>query len=85
MMAKAKSKAIEDLTYEQAYTELEQTVEQLESGDLPLEAALALFERGQALSARCGELLEQAEIKLRELTEDIAGELIETDLKREDK
>lgn len=83
-MAKSKAKPIKDLTYEQAYSELEQAVEQLESGDLPLEESLALFERGQALSDRCGELLAEAELKLRQLTEDIAGELKETDLKLED-
>ena len=83
-MAKSKIKPIKDLTYEQAYAELAQAVEQLESGDLPLEESLALFERGQALSNRCGVLLEEAELKLRALTEDIAGELKETDLKLED-
>lgn len=83
-MAKSKIKPIKDLTYEQAYAELAQAVEQLESGDLPLEESLALFERGQALSNRCGALLEEAELKLRALTEDIAGELKETDLKLED-
>lgn len=83
-MAKAKEKAIKDLTYEEAYTELEAIVGQLETGELPLEESLALFERGQALSRRCGELLEEAEIKLRQLTEDIAGELKETELKLED-
>jgi len=83
-MAKTKAKAIESLTYEQAYTELEHVVERLESGELPLEESLALFERGQALSQHCGELLETAEIKLKQLTEDIAGELKETDLKLED-
>ena len=83
-MAKTKAKAIEALTYEQAYIELEHVVERLESGELPLEESLALFERGQALSQHCGELLETAEIKLKQLTEDIAGELKETDLKLED-
>lgn len=83
-MAKAKEKAIKDLTYEEAYKELEAIVGQLETGELPLEESLALFERGQALSRRCGELLEEAEIKLRQLTEDIAGELKETELKLED-
>jgi exodeoxyribonuclease VII small subunit len=83
-MTKSKVKAVEDLTYEEAYTELEGVVEQLETGTLPLEQSLALFERGQALSKRCGELLEEAELKLRQLTEDIAGELKEIDLKLEE-
>lgn len=83
-MAKSKAKAMKDLSYEDAYTELEEIVEKLEAGELPLEQSLALFERGQALSVRCGELLEQAELKLRQLTEEITGELKEIDFKSED-
>jgi exodeoxyribonuclease VII small subunit len=83
-MAKSKGKAIKNLTYEEAYTELESVVEQLEGGTLPLDESLALFERGQALSKHCGELLEQAEIKLKQLTEDIAGEILEIDIDLED-
>lgn len=83
-MAKTKGKTIKNLTYEEAFAELEQVVTQLEAGTLPLEESLALFERGQALSKHCGELLEQAEIKLEELTEDIAGEMREIDIKPED-
>ncbi len=76
----AKVKPPKDMTYEQAFQELETLVERLESGDLPLEEALAVFERGQALAARCSELLEQAELKLRQLTADESGEMVETDL-----
>ena len=66
-MAKAKPKAPEDLRYEEAFDELESLVESLESGELKLEEALVLFERGQALSARCSELLEQAQLRLNQL------------------
>ena len=59
---------IEDLTFEQAFKELEETVAKLEDGDLPLEVSLALFERGQQLSAYCSKLLEQAELKVTQLT-----------------
>jgi exodeoxyribonuclease VII small subunit len=83
-MAKSKEKAIGDLSYEEAYNELDAIVEQLEAGELPLEKSLALFERGQALSVHCGELLEKAELKLRQLTEDIAGEIKEIGFTRED-
>jgi exodeoxyribonuclease VII small subunit len=79
-MAKSKGKSIKSMTYEEAYAELEGIVETLEAGTLPLEESLALFERGQALSKQCGELLEKAELKLQELTEDIAGEIREIDL-----
>ena len=59
---------IEDLTFEQAFAELEETVRKLEAGGLALEESLALFERGQALAAHCSAQLDQAELKLRQLT-----------------
>jgi exodeoxyribonuclease VII small subunit len=79
VMEMAKTKPTEKLNYEQAFEELEALVEQLESGDLPLEEALGLFERGQALAARCSELLEQAELRLRQLVPDQSGGYVETD------
>jgi exodeoxyribonuclease VII small subunit len=59
---------IEDLTFEQAFTELEETVGKLEAGGLALEESLALFERGQALAAHCGTQLDEAELKIKQLT-----------------
>jgi exodeoxyribonuclease VII small subunit len=56
------------LTFEQAFQELEQVVAQLESGELPLERSLALFERGMALAQLCGARLDQAEQKVSQLT-----------------
>jgi exodeoxyribonuclease VII small subunit len=79
-----KVKPVEKLNYEDAFEELEALVERLESGDLPLEESLALFERGQALAARCSELLEQAELKLRQLVPDDSGGYVETDLEVEE-
>ncbi len=75
-----KKKTIEKMSYEEAFEELQSVVEKLEGGDLPLNDSLALFERGQSLSVRCSELLEEAQLRLRQLTEDESGELIETDL-----
>lgn len=66
-MAKSEMKPVEELDYETAYAELEGIVAVLESGEQTLEASIALFERGQALAKRCGELLEKAELKVREL------------------
>jgi exodeoxyribonuclease VII small subunit len=82
--AMAKLKPPEELNYEQAFGELGELVGRLESGDLPLEEALTLFERGQALAARCNDLLEQAEIKLRQLVPDETGGYVETELEAED-
>jgi len=59
---------VENLTFEQAFAELEETVGKLEAGGLTLEESLALFERGQALAAHCGQQLDQAELKIRQLT-----------------
>ena len=59
--------AADELTFEQAFKELEAIVRQLEEGQLALDDALALFERGQALAARCGTLLDNAELKVKQL------------------
>jgi len=79
----AKKKTVEQMRFEEAFEELAALVGQLESGDLPLEESLALFERGQALAARCSQLLEQAELKLRQLVPDQSGGYSETDFEVE--
>jgi len=61
-------KPVEELTFEEAFAELEETVRRLEAGGLTLEESLALYERGQALAARCNHQLDQAELKVRQLT-----------------
>ena len=69
-MPKTETKPIDKLTYEQAYAELETVVSALETGEQSLDNALALFERGQALTRRCVELLDKAELKVRKLSGD---------------
>jgi exodeoxyribonuclease VII small subunit len=69
---KAAEKSVDELTYEEALAELEQIVAVLE-GDAsqnPLEEALKLFERGQALVTRCSALLEAAQLKVERLAGD---------------
>ena len=61
---------VEDLTYEQARDELENIVSALETEKHPLEEAMALFERGLALTRRCVELLDQAELKVEQISGD---------------
>ncbi|MFQ5409931.1 MAG: exodeoxyribonuclease VII small subunit [Anaerolineales bacterium] len=58
------------LSFEQALAELEALVAKLEEGELPLDESLALFERGQTLSQRCNDLLDAAELKVRQLAPD---------------
>jgi exodeoxyribonuclease VII small subunit len=71
-MPKSSSKKIEkavgELSYEEALSELERIVIALEDGQSQLEEAIGLFERGQALAARCGVLLEAAELKVKQVT-----------------
>jgi exodeoxyribonuclease VII small subunit len=64
----AAPKPVENLTYEQALAELEGIVSALEEEQNPLNEAMKLFERGQALVARCSTLLEQAELKVKQLS-----------------
>lgn len=66
----AKTTDLQALTYEQAFKELEGIVKQLEAEVGNLDQALQLFERGQQLAKHCSELLEKAELKVQELTED---------------
>lgn len=54
-------------SFEQSMAELEQLVSQLEQGDLPLDQALAHFERGIQLTRQCQQQLEQAEQKVQVL------------------
>ena len=63
-------KTQEDLTYEEAFAELESVVEALESEQRPLDEAIALYERGQTLAKYCAGLLEKAELKVRQLSGD---------------
>ncbi len=59
---------VEQLSYEQAFAELESIVTALEANQVSLEESLALFERGQELSQYCAGLLERAELRVRQLT-----------------
>lgn len=52
-------------TYEQAFAQLESILARLESGDLPLEESLALYEQGAALAAVCAQKLDEAELRVR--------------------
>jgi exodeoxyribonuclease VII small subunit len=56
-----------DLTFEQAFQQLEKVVQQLESGELPLDQSLALFERGVVLAKLCESKLDEAEQKVSQL------------------
>jgi len=64
--------AVDELSYEQALAELEEIVASLEVNKLPLEESMKLYERGQALTRRCLQLLDHAELRVKQLS----GEMI---------
>lgn len=68
-------KPVHEMTFEEALAELERIVRALEGGGLPLEEALALYERGQALAERCQRLLQEAQLRVRILERDESGAL----------
>ena len=51
-------------SFETSLEELEKVVKELEEGDIPLEQALALFEKGIGLSESCRKQLEEAETRV---------------------
>ncbi|MBT7073822.1 MAG: exodeoxyribonuclease VII small subunit [Anaerolineae bacterium] len=61
-------KKIEEMNYEEAYTELEMVVEKLENEESALDETMTLFERGQSLSKHCALLLAKAELKVKQLS-----------------
>lgn len=59
---------VDKLSYEQALAELESIVAALETEKRSLDDVMALYERGQALARHCTELLEQAELKVQQIS-----------------
>jgi len=67
-------------SFETSLSELEKIVGKLESGDLPLEQSLELFEKGINLSRECRERLAKAERRIEILLKDSNGGLAAVDL-----
>ena len=65
---------METMNFEEALDQLEKMVTQLESGNLPLEQALDVFETGVKMSRICTQKLEHAEKKVELLLNVTAGQ-----------
>lgn len=65
------SKNVEEMSFEEAFGELNGLVAALEEEGRPLDEAIALYERGQALARHCAAMLEKAELKVRQLNGEI--------------
>lgn len=61
-------KAVSEMSFEEALAALEQVVSQLESGSVPLDESIKLYERGGALKAHCAARLKAAEEAVARIT-----------------
>ena len=64
-------------TFEKAMKKLEQIVQEMETGDLPLEKAIKKFEEGVQLSKFCSAKLDETEKRVTILMQDSEGNLAE--------
>ena len=83
-MAAPTDPPIESMTFDDALADLQQTVAALEAGGQPLEDAIALYERGVALQARCEKLLGDAELRVQQLVARAGGVLETRDVSPEE-
>jgi exodeoxyribonuclease VII small subunit len=65
-------------TFEQSLSALEKIVDELESGDLPLEKALKKFDEGMTLSRQCSRMLDETEKKVTQLVGETMESTIES-------
>ncbi len=69
----AMGNSIENLTFEQALEELQNIVDKLETGEVTLEEAIEMYERGVKLSKYCIQKLTQAELRIKKIIKDEAN------------
>ena len=69
----AERQRIAALPFDKALAEFKAVVEKLESGNLPLEESIALFEQGVLLQRRCERMLSEAELRFQRLVESAGG------------
>ncbi len=70
-------------SFESSLNRLEEIVQALEQGSVPLDKAVELYEEGIRLSAECAERLKATELKLKKLSRSAEGALKVTDLESE--
>ena len=72
-MTEGQDKSIGDMSFEEALRELERTVRSLESGDVPLDESIALYERGEELRKACQKRLDAAQAKIDKIVQGSDG------------
>ncbi|MDG6078409.1 exodeoxyribonuclease VII small subunit [Erythrobacter litoralis] len=64
---------IADMSFEDALRALETVVRRLESGDVPLDESIALYERGEELRKACQKRLDAAQARIEKIVQDADG------------
>lgn len=72
-------KEISTMSFEEALSELESVVERLDTGNVSLEDSIKLYERGNELRKFCEKQLNDAELKIRALSQDESGNVTARD------
>lgn len=70
---------VDQMSYEQALSQLEDIVAALESGEHSLDLSLRLFERGQLLAQICAKMLDQADLRVQQLSDENRIDFTPTD------
>ena len=73
----------QNMTFEQSMQRLEQIVRAMERGDVALEESLKLFREGTDLVSRCGKLLDEAELQVKQIMTAPDGSPVEVDFHEE--
>jgi len=71
----SEEKTVEAMSFEEAMAALEDVVGRLESGSVPLDESIALYEKGAALKAHCEAKLKSAEEKVAQITQGVDGQV----------
>ena len=74
----------QSITFEQSMARLEEIVRRMEHGEVPLDEALRLFEEGTGLVASCTKLLDEAELKVVQMSKGADGSAEERDFEDEE-
>lgn len=69
---------ISEMSFEEALRALEQAVRELESGDVPLDKSISLYERGELLRKHCQERLDAAQARIEAIVQDASGAAVGT-------
>ena len=74
-MAEKKEQSLEDQSLEEIFSDLEQTIKEMEDGEISLEESFSLYQQGVLQLKNCGTILDEVEKKMQVLGED--GEIEE--------